>query len=197
MVYIGKVGAPSVPAVPFDHIFQAQEQVRHRRAFLEAVAVIGVFRAIAQRTHKLRYLYIGRAGKCGNTVIAIQCTIVERLGVGGFCPVKQGILLPLVHIANHGLRRIGSLGIVLYAGTGEIQSECHQCSDQLYEHYADHHDPRRCPALTSKYPYLLKLLLIRIPGKACPKLTIKQRRNIQSQESPIIYNVYRNRPFPA
>ena len=113
MMHIVKVGALLIFSVPFDHIFNAQEQVGYGRCLLVAVTVVGILGAVAQSLHKFRHPNIGGAGKGGNAVVAIDSAVIQGLGVGGFRTVEEGVILPVIdHIADHGSGILRALGII-------------------------------------------------------------------------------------
>ena len=96
--------AALVLAVPLDHVLDPQEEIRHWGAFLEAVAVIGILGPIAQGLHEFGNPHIGGAGKAGNAVVIIQCSVIQGLGMSGFRPEKQGVFLPLMQIGRASCR---------------------------------------------------------------------------------------------
>ena len=185
VVHLLKHTAGPVPVIPLDHIFQIQEQVRHRAALLEAVAVVGVFRPIAQGLHKLRHLHVGGAGKGRDAVVAIQRVVVQGLGVGGLRPV-EAFFFPLLHIPDHGGRGLRSLGIVGDSGAREIQAEGQQIRRQL-----QHRDPQYRPAGVDPIGALPVAQLGQglrrgILRHSYPDPAIEQGRRKGKEESPII-----------
>ena len=193
MVHLLEAGAAAVPAVPVNHIFQAQKQVGHRGALLEAIAVIGVLGPVAQGPHKLGNVHIGRAGEGGDAGVAVQCAIVQGLGVGDLCPVEGGIGLPLLHIANHRGGLLRALGVIHHIGAGEIEAEGRQGGGQLQGHHgADAALGGSAPAagLPANPERLLRGIL---PGLG-PEGSQQQNQEIQGEEAYIIYNVYMHIP---
>ena len=128
-MHLSKICGIHVPPVSVQHIFQIQEEICNWGAFLKTVSVIGVFRTIAKRSHKLRGFYVCRTGKGGNTIIVIQRTIIQCLRMGCFGPIKQGMGLPLMHIADHGsgilcpLGVVGNIGVINQTGNNINEHE--------------------------------------------------------------------------
>ena len=189
-VHLVKIGAGLVLPVPLNHILDAQKQVRHRGAFLEAVAVIGVLRAVAQRPHELRDFDIGGTGKGGNAVVAVEGTVVQGLGMGGLRPEKEVIVLPLVHIADDGGSVGGSLWIIGHTRTREIQSKAHQRGDQLHAHDGQRQYPN--PG-TLTVPLGAGAHFLTLRGSLRHfQLTVEHDGEIQHQKNQIIYKVERD-----
>ena len=195
MVHIRKEAAFLVLALTLNHIFQSQKQVGHRGAFLIAIAVIGILCPVAQSLHEHRGFHIGRAGKGGNSVVAIEGAVVEGLGVGGLRPEKEVVFLPLVHIADHGGSLVGSLGVTVHIGAGEIQPEGHQRGNQFHPHEEQGQKASILPAPVPAAAKLRQLLPVRIPGNPLPEAAPGQNPREYDKKRQIIYNVYRHIPF--
>ena len=189
-VHLVKIGAGLVLPVPLDHILDAQKQVRHRRAFLEAVAVIGVLRTVAQRPHEFRDPDIGGAGEGGNAVVAVEGAVVQGLGMGGLRPEEQVVVLPLVHVADDGGSVGGSLWIIGHTRTREIQSKAHQRGDQLHAHDGQRQNPGS-GALAIPFGAGAHLLTLRNSLRHL-QLTVEHDGEIQHQKYQVIYKVEGN-----
>ena len=137
-VHFRKIGALLILSVPLDHIFQVQEQVGNRGAFLEQIAVVGILRAVAQSLHEQGGFHIGGAGEGGNAVVVVQSPIVQGLGMGRLRPEAEVILLPLLHVADDRSRFVRALGIVGNTGARKVQAEADQIGDQLHAHHRQH-----------------------------------------------------------
>ena len=185
-VDLRKIGALLILPIPLNHIFQVQEQVGHRGAFLKAVAVVGVFRAVAQSLHEQGGLDVGRAGEGGHAVVAVQSAVVQGLGVGGLRPVEQGIFLPLLHVADDGSRLFLSPGVVGNGGAGEVQAEADEIGDYLYPGDRQHQHPGAPPLAAVFQPDPGNFLLLCLLRDGLEDVAGQHRQQIQHQKHQIV-----------
>lgn len=176
-------------SVPLNHIFKAQEQVGNRAAFFKAIAVVCVFCTVAQVLHKFGNLYICGAGEGGNSVIAVQCAIIQRLRMGDFCAVEQIVFL-FLHITNEIFGVGGALGIICDCGVGEIHTEIDDIKDDLKG--SDHTQTHIPDALTEfqKICAVVDLFLCGVFRGFLLKHGEEYGSKIQHQEHQVISDIH-------
>ena len=189
MVYLLIHGARQVPPVPVHQVFEVQQEIGHRRAFLIAVAIVGVLGSIAKGLHELRHLDIGGACKGGNAVVAVEGIVVEGLGMGDLRPV-EGLLFPLFQVAEHGGRCLGALGVVGNPGAREVQAEGQQVTGHFQNHQHQHRQPGMNPEAALEIPRPAHILFFRLLRKLYLPLAIEQRPGKGQQEAKIIDKIY-------
>ena len=193
MILLRKEGAGFVLIIPVNHIFQSQEQIRHGRTFFKGISIIGIFRAVTQRLHKQRGLHIGGTGESGNTVIVIQRSVIEGLGMGGFCTVEQVIALPFLHVPDDRCRVFRTLWIIGSIGSRKIQTETDQIGNQFHPH--DRQQQTGRPAAVSLFllPYpgnlffrgILRNRLLHASGQHCQQIQHQKHQIVQEIQGNI------------
>ena len=115
----------------------------------------------------------------------VQGTVIEGLGMGGFRPVEEIIVLPLLHVPDDGCGIGGSLGVIGHTGAGKGQAEIHQIHDQLHAHYRNQHQRGQgsAPAAGGFFPGHKPLL--RILRKGFGILTVGKYAYIKDQKNHI------------
>ena len=187
MIDLFKNRAFLVLSLPFNGVFQVQEQVGYRRGLLMAIPVIGVLRAIAKGLHKLRNFYIRRTGKCGNAVVTIEGAVIQCLGVGRFCPVKEAFAcFPFLHIADNRSRIGGTSGIIGYAGTIKMHAKADEITNNLDSHHRKQQHGGKLTATGNRSFMLLYHLLIRIFRKLSDTAAVNKHACIKRKKTKAV-----------
>ena len=184
--------ASLVFSVPLNHVFEVQEEVRHGRALLKEVAVVGILRPITQGFHELRDLDVCRAGEGRNAVVAVEGAVVQGLGMGGLRPEEGGILFPLFHVANDRGSLFLTLGVVRDVGACKVDAKAHQGADELHPHDGEKQAPGEAPLASPVQTTKGLFLLVPILGHLRKDGTIQGRKQIENQENAVVNDIEGN-----